>query len=176
MSRLSNIANASLVDVLANFNFTKAVLAINLAAAATVKTTLAISYTIGGVLLTKAALAAQSIAVTHREDASPVTAGDPAYVQPAQQTVIYLLALNAAGTLAVIQGGFAGQVVRFSDNSSKVLTSVGGVPALPVGFAVIGALKVATAPATTFTPGTTALDAAGVTVTYFDLAMVPYAL
>lgn len=176
MNKLSAINDAALRAALGSRCLTKATLAINAASAATVKTTGATSYTINGVFYTKAALAAQSFAVTHREDGSAVTATDAAYVQPAETTVIYLVCLNAVGAVAVVQGGYAGQAVLYANDKSKVLTSDGGVPEIPAGYIAIGAVKVATAAATTFTPGTTALDAAGVTATYFDLSMVPASL
>ena len=57
-----------------------------------------------------------------------------------------------------------------------MLTGTGGIPALPAGYCPIGAIKVKTAAATTFTPGTTALDAAGLTVTFTDLSQLPLTL
>lgn len=160
-------------------NLTKGVLAINAASAATVKTTNALTYAIGGVLYSKAALSAQSIAVTHGANGLPVTAmdGNPAYVQPISSTVIYLVSLDAAGTVSITQGAYAGQVMSFNGNISKRVTDVdGGVPTLPGGNAVIGALKVTTNASATFTPGSTALDSAGVSVTYFDLQTLPVSL
>lgn len=176
MSRLSEIQAAAVRDALGNRCNTKATLAINVGGAATVKTTGTTTYTIGGVLYSKAALSAQSIAVTHRFDGSAVSTADAAYVQPAETTVVYVVALKADGTVAVVQGSYAGQSITFAADKSKVLTGTGGIPALPSGYVAIGAIKVATAAATTFTPGTTALDAAGVTATYYDLALLPVSL
>jgi len=114
--------------------------------------------------------------VTHRFDGKPVTVADPAYVQPINTTVIYVLALNAAGTVAVVQGTYAGQQITYGSDLSKIVTAGGGVPNLPAGYTAIGAIKVVTNGVATFTAGTTALDAAGLTVTYSDLALLPVSL
>ena len=176
MSDLSKISIQDVINALGGMCLTKGVLAINAASAATVKTTNALTYGVGGVLYTKAALAAQSIAPTHRFDGKPVTVADPAYVQPINSTVVYVVALNAAGTVAVVQGTYAGQQVTYGSDLSKIVTAGGGLPTLPAGYTPIGAIKVATNGSTTFTPGTTLLDAAGLTVTYSDLALLPVSL
>lgn len=176
MSDLSTIANRDIYNALANACEVKGGLAINAAGAATVKTTAALNYSVDGVLYSKAILAAQAITVTHRADGKPVTTLDPAYVQPINTTVIYILALNAAGTVAVVQGTYAGQQLVYGSDISKLVTSGGGVPKLPAGYTPFGAIKVVTNGSTTFTPGTTLLDAAGLTVSYFDLALLPTTL
>lgn len=176
MSNISEVHSAGVRAAVGDRCMSKVTLAINAGAAATVKTTGAATYIIGGVFYTKAALAAQSIAATHRFDGEAVSAADPAYVQPAGTTVIYVVALNAAGTVAVVQGSYAGQSITYANDKSKVLVGAGGIPKLPAGYVPIGAIKVATANAATFTPGTTALDAADVTATYFDLAILPASL
>jgi hypothetical protein len=173
--KLANVLDASIRAMFNNRCATLATLAINAGGAATVRTTGTLTYVVDGVFKTKAALTAQSIAVTHRFNGDAVTAADPAYVQPANTTVIYILALNAAGTVAVVQGSYAGQTIAFSRDLSKVLTGQGGVPDLPDGYVPFGAIKVVLG-ATTFTPGTTLLDAANVTATYFDLAHLPTSL
>lgn len=176
MSDLSKLSARDLISAIGTRCMTKITLAINAASAATVKTTGAINYTIGGIFYTAAALSNKAITVTHRADGSAVTANDAAYVQPAETTVVYVLALNAAGTLAVVQGSYAGQSITFSADKSRVITGTGAIPALPAGYCPIGAIKVKTAAATTFTPATTALDAAGLTVTFSDLSQLPLTL
>jgi hypothetical protein len=176
MSSLKNIASAALRSLIGGLCLTKATLAINLAGAATVKTTGATTYLVGGLIYTKAALADQSIAVTHDEDGLLVASGLAAYVQPASTTVIYVIALNADGTVAVVQGSYAGQVQSYPGDLSRVNTGAGGVPSEPAGYTAIGAIKVVTNGATTFTPGTTLLDAAGLTVTYHDVGILPATL
>lgn len=176
MSDLSKITDQDTANAIGGMCLSKVTLAINAGGAATVRTTGACIYTVGGVFSTKAALSAQSVAPTHRFDGRPVTVADPAFVQPINTTVIYVVALNAAGTVAVVQGTFAGQQVTYGSDLSKIVTAGGGVPQLPAGYTAIGAFKVATNGVATFTPGTTLLDAAGVTVTYFDLALLPASL
>ncbi len=176
MSNMSLTSDASLRKLLGNVCMTKATLAINAGGAATVRTTGTTSYLVGGLFYSKAALAAQSLAITHDEKGRPVAEGLAAYVQPINTTVIYVIALNAAGTVAVVQGSYAGQVQNYPRDLSRVETGVGGVPQVPEGYTPIGAIKVVTNGVATFTPGTTALDAAGLTVTYHDAAILPLAL
>lgn len=176
MSDLNKLSVQALINALANRCHTKATLAINAGGAATISTTGVTTYTVGGVFKTKAALSAQSFAATHRADGKPVTTADPQYVQPISTTVIYVVALNAAGTVAVVQGSYEGQQLVYGSDLSKITTMGGGVPELPTGYVPIGAVKVVTDGSTTFTPGTTALDAAGLTVTFFDLAVLPTTL
>lgn len=176
MSELSRVVDQSLGNAIGNACFSKATLAINAASATTIKTTGTTTYTVGGVFYTKAALSAQSFAATHRADGKPVTALDTQYVQPISTTVIYAVALKADGTVAIVQGSYAGQQMTYGSDVSKVTTMGGGIPALPAGYTAIGAVKVVTDGSTTFTPGTTALDDAGVTVTYYDVARLPVTL
>jgi hypothetical protein len=174
MSSLSEIQSAVVAKVLGNRCQGKAVLAINAASAATVKTTNAITYTVNGVALTKTALAAQSMVPTHDAYGDPVAVGILAYVQPASTTVYYVISLNAAGTVAISQGSYAGQTQVYPTNLSKTAIGNGVVPVEPTGYTGVGIVKVVTG-ATTFTPGTTALDAALVTATYFDVDVLPVA-
>lgn len=176
MSSISSIVSADVRKVLMNRCLTKGILAINAGSAATIKTTNAITFTVDGVLLTKAALSAQSMAITHGAFGDPVASGPAAYVQPVLTTVFYVVALNAAGTVAIVQGCFAGQNMVFPNDLSKVIVGNGAIPDEPAGYTAIGVIKVALAGAATFTPGTTALDAASVTATYFDIAILPVAL
>lgn len=176
MSELAKVVDQALVNVIGNACFSKATLAINAALAATIKTTGTTTYTVGGVFYTKAALSAQSFAATHRADGNAVSSADTQYVQPINTTVIYVVALKADGTVGVIQGSYAGQSMSYGSDISKVTLMGGGVPKLPDGYTAIGAVKVATNGVATFTPGTTALDAAGLTVTYYDLARLPATL
>ncbi len=176
MSKLSDVHTAGLLGLLGNVNLTRGILAINAISAATVKSTNAFVYTIGGVYYGKAVLATQSIVTTH--DSYGNVAGG--YVQPLGVTAYLTLGLNAAGVLCSVQGTFAGQTANSSPtvgvgpvyNSGTSFLGSGAVPDVPAGFTAIGVLKVVTTTAT-FTPGTTLLDAAGVLVTYFDVALLP---
>lgn len=172
MSSIANITQDAVRQALYGMCFTKGVLAINAGGAATVRTTNALTYSVGGALFTKAALSAQAITPTHRYDGSPVSAIRPAYVQPVSSTVVYLVCLNAAGTVAVVQGSFAGQQIADPVDLSQVITGAGGNPTEPEGYTCVGSLTVTTNGATTFTPGTTLLDAAGVTIVYRDVSIL----
>lgn len=174
MTTLAQVNDAGLRRALGDRCYSYATLAINAGGAATIKTTGATSYSVDGIMYTKAALSAQSIAVTHNLLGLPVSgasaSGPGAYVQPASTTVVYIVALNAAGTVAIVQGGYNNQAVVLP--GGIVRTSKGENPDVPVGYAPIGAFKVVLG-ATTFTPGTTLLDAANVTVTYTNLSLLP---
>lgn len=181
MSKLSDLANAALASLLGNVNNSDiATFAINIGGAATIKTTGAFKYTVNGVKCAKAALAAQSIAVTH----DAYGAASTGYVQPAGKTVYLTLGLNAAGGVAVVQGSYAGQKPGFDPavgvgaayNQGTSFIGNGAVPDVPAGYTAVAVIKVVTAGVATFTPGTTALDAANVTVSYFDVAVLPAGL
>jgi len=78
-----------------------------------------------------------------------------------EQKALFLLSVDAAGTVHAHQS----RVVPASDMI--------GWPEMPLSHSVIGGLVVETDTSTTFTPGTTALNAAGITTTYVDMAHVP---
>lgn len=110
--------------------------------ATTIKTVNAIDYCIDGVIFTKAAT------------------DNIAFTATAQQAVstfcLYLFSIDSAGTVTVTKG-------------TELGTDTAVLPARPASSAVIGAVKVATDGATTFTGGTTDLGAAGITDTYLNL-------
>jgi hypothetical protein len=174
MSTLKSNQNADLRKLLGNRTYVKATLAINAGSAATIKNTGAIIFSVDGVMLTKAALSAQSIAITHDQFGRDVTTQPSlaAYVQPVLTTVYYIIALNAGGTVATVQGGYAGQALTLNN---QAFLSDGSMPVCPEGYTPVGVIKVALAGAATFTPATTALDAASVTATYFDVSTLPTA-
>lgn len=176
MSSVRDITFSAIVNALLNSCENKPGLAINAASAATIKTTSAPLYTISGAYYNPSALSAQSFAPTHNPFGEAISAATTAaYVQPAGTTVIYLVALNAAGQVAIVQGSYAGQVLSYTADKSKNVLCGGGVPVEPAGYTTIGAVKVVAGSAS-FTPGTTALDAAGLTVTYFDINILPTTL
>lgn len=94
----------------------------------------------------------------------PLSAG---VIQPVLTKCLYLIYVNAAGTVASVQG----KPVLTADLTNGV--AVLKWPDLPANVAPIGAVKITLASTATFTPGTTALDAANVTATYYDLFAVP---
>lgn len=116
--------------------------------AGTIQLAAATIYAINGVTYTKAIT--NNIAV----NALPVQAVDT--------TAIYLIAADAAGTITVYQG--TPQLTADLAAGTKVLQ----YPELPTTVCPLGEMKVVTV-AVTFTAGTTALNAAGVTTTFVDL-------
>lgn len=78
-------------------------------------------------------------------------------VQPASSTRFYALCLDATGAASVING------------TSTTL------PDVPSNLCLVGAVKIVTSAAGTFIPGTTLLDAAQVTATYYNLSCAPVA-
>lgn len=82
-------------------------------------------------------------------------------VQGQSTKAVYLFSVDSAGVVSCTQSDIVadGEDVHY--------------PELPDNEAPIGAIKVVTNASTTFTPGTTDLNAAGVTTTYIDLSMVP---
>ena len=148
-------------------------LTINAAGAATFRTTGTLVFTIGGHVYARAALSAQAFTAGHRPQV-PVTIGSTTY----GTTALYLVQVNSAGTIVTKQSNIA---IAGVDADGKV----NGVPMpapwdqramLPEsddGFAPIGFFKITTNNATTFIPGTTALDAAGITRVDGNLAFNP---
>lgn len=165
--RLDDIMQLALRAQLGNrISGTPAVLAINLGGAATVKTTNAILYTVDQYIFTKAALAAQALSVNATLQAK-ITFQTTFYIQPVSSTVYYLLVMNAAGTVSCLQGTYSGQ--QFT--GANILLGDGSIPdPQDATYVAFGLIKIVTNSSTTFTPGTTALDAAGLTVTFKDLA------
>ena len=147
MSNLSAITNGALLKAIGTQCLVRSALAINAAAAPTVASA-ALTYKVDGVVYTRAALSAQSIVPTHNIFGE-VQAG--ARVLPAGRTQYIVLGVNAAGTVAVVQGTFAGETFPGAPNAglgalSNVGTSFigdGSIPDLPDGFAPIGLIKVA---------------------------------
>lgn len=105
----------------------------------TLKTTIAITYNIYNQRCTKAIT--DNIAMT------------ACAAQAAETFCYYLVSINAAGTVTVTKG----------TNDTYAL------PATPSANVAIGAFKITTAAATTFTSGTTDLSAAGITAVYYDM-------
>lgn len=176
MSALSSIQNGDLRKALGNYCESKIALAISGGSgAATLANTGTINYVIDGVKKTKSALSTQSFAATHdfRGLAVSSTNGIAEYTQPAGTTVYYLVCLNAAGTVAIVQGTYSGQSISVNGQPGLVLTGNGAIPAEPDGYTAIGMVKVVTAGAATFNPATTNFDATNVTSTFYDLDRVP---
>lgn len=166
--RLDDIPQGPLRQALGLRVNTVPVLAINTGGAATVKTTNAIGYTIDGRPYTKAALSAVALAVNTTLQAK-ITFSTALAVQPVSTTVYYILVINAAGTVSCLQGTYSGQTFT----GANIPLGDGSMPDPDdPAYCIIGGIKIVTNSSTTFTPGTTALDAAGLTVTFVDLGGV----
>lgn len=174
MSRLSDVTNIAILNMLGYSNETArgaAVnLAINAAGAATIKSNAAFSYVNNGVKCYKAALAAQSIAPSF----------GLSYIQPINTTVYYTIGLDALGAVCVVQGSYNGQILSLDPTKGVGISQAGAnyvgdgsIPDVPAGYTAIGVIKVVTNGAATFNPSVTLLDAAGLTVTYFDVTVLP---
>ena len=113
--------------------------------AACIKTVNAVDFVIGGQIYSKAAT--DNIAIT-------------ATAQQAISTYcMYLVSIASNGTVTVTKG-------------TELGTDTAVLPALPASSAPLGAFKIATDGATTYTGGTTDNGAAGITDTYYDLMFV----
>ena len=179
---LKNVQRRDIRNLLANRVFNKPVLAINLGGAATVKTTAAIDYCIDGIAYQKAILSAQALTVdTTAQEA--ITGQKTFHTQQANTTAFLLLVVDKDGNVRCLQGLANGQsqVVIGSNTIDlgycKVPKGDGSIPDPNIGqstekYCAFGLIKVATG-ATTFLPGTDALDKASVTFTFYDLSAVP---
>lgn len=154
------------------------VLAINLAGAATVKTTNAINYLKDGKYSSKSALSAVALAAptTSTTKITGVAMTQPEvdqwrfYTLPAGKTCYIVCALDNGGNVVTFQGDYAGQ--DLSTRGGGVTKGTGNVPVIPEGFIPFGLIKVVSTTGT-FLPGTTALDAANLTFTFSDIALLP---
>ena len=182
MNRLDDI-NSAAGRALGTCAFNSGGLAINAASAATFKTTATINYAIDGVFYSKAAFSAQAFPAT-------------TYTVKQGYSTMFLVYVDASGSVGVAQGVPFAQETDPADGVTKnrayrVLPSnlpggastieKGGylrlqnsplIPDLPDGCAPVGVIKVV-ATGADFVPGTTALDAAGITATYFNLSSIP---
>jgi hypothetical protein len=155
-------SNSSITRRLEGYrNLSAAALAINAGGAATFKTTGAYAYLVDGVFKAKAALAAQAFSAGHA-------------IQPVGQTLYYTVGLDAAGTVSTYQGTAPSnnQIAEALANGQPASSVASNIADVPVNVTAVGLIKVATTSAA-FTPGTTALDAAGVTSTFYDVSVLP---
>lgn len=159
--------NSYALRQLANCSIARSGLAINAGAAATVKTANALVFVIGGVIYGASALAARALTLPPESASfSPLKF----YTVPKNTTSYILFVSNAAGTVYAIQSQHQGRDLAFLGRPDK---GDGTVPETPEGFAPIGLIKAVTNGATTFLPGTDALDKAGVAFTFYDLMINP---
>ena len=156
--KLSQINDRAL-RLLGTFCMSRPVAAIG-ATTSAITTTSAIISVIDGIIRNVAALTNQAL----------VSGAEAFRVQPANTTIYYVMAVNAAGTVRTFQGRFNGE--QFTNPTGMNLVGDGTVPDVPDEWCPFALLRIATG-ATTFTPGTTALNAANVTTTIFDVAYLP---
>jgi len=140
---LESITDAALKFLVGNRVMASAAVAIG--STASQVATGAFTFMIGGQIYSKTAVAAG----TAFTDVTP---------QPANTTAMYLLAINAAGTITIING----EPTPIVDGQPSDLR----VPACPLDHAPLGAVKVVTTAA--FIPATTLLSAGTVTDTYYS--------
>ncbi|CAB4158967.1 hypothetical protein UFOVP707_39 [uncultured Caudovirales phage] len=131
-----------------------------------ITSTVAINYAIRG------AFPAPRAAFTNQALVAPT--GETFYVQPASTTVYYTVAVNAAGDVRTFQGSFVGQ--DLTARGGGVAKGDGRVRDVDLDWAPIALIRIATNGSTTFTPGTTALNAAGLTVTITDVCLLPLSM
>ena len=143
MASLKNAFSVAVRELCGFVCLTACTLAINAASAATFKTTGTTTYTNDGKFKTKAALSAQAFAPVSGTHAGLAIG----------QTGYYVVALDGSGTVKTFEG-------------------VGYLPDVDAGYTAIGIIKVVAVSAA-FVPGTTALDNAGLTVTYTDVMVLP---
>lgn len=127
--------------------------------------------------------------------------GDPTTTATVAQTIIGAKGIKTANTVLFSLDGHAGSKAATNNialtgsaipassyrwwlvtvDTSGNFTATPGtdnknvLPDIPASQSVVGAFKIATAAATTFTPGTTGLNSTGITDTYYDLSVVPTA-
>jgi len=109
-----------------------------------------VDYAINGVMYTKAA--ADNIAITATAEQAALT------------SCLYLITLNAAGTVATVKGTEE-LTAALSDNRASLV-----LPKTPADVCPIGYFRIDTAAATVFIGNTTDLSATGITDTIVNLA------
>jgi hypothetical protein len=139
----------------------------------TIKTTVAINYVLDGRHLSKAITDNIGIAVVGGPAIYQAAAGGVATFNGAftggvtGSTRLYLLSFDAAGNVGVVTG-------RVVDGAELAAGRVSlEYPDCPNLMCPFGAMRVALTSGAAFVPGTTALNAAGVTTTFINLATVP---
>lgn len=180
MPKLSDVSNKALREILGTYSAgAVAVPAINAGSAATFKTTqspaASLSVVINGQPKLLADASAKALA-TLAALQNPITGQDGYYVQPVSTTVYYLIVVNYALTWYTIQGTYSGQVISRPYGLNGL--GDGSMPDIAVAetYAPVGAIKIVTDSTHTFTPATTALDAAGITATYASIFKLGNAL
>lgn len=105
----------------------------------------------------------------HKADAATVAPFTAATAQGLLTKCLYLVCIDSAGTITTVKG--TPQLTADLTAGTKVLQW----PVPTAGTCPVGAVKIAVTTSYNFTAGTTALDATGVTATYYDFFAVPTA-
>lgn len=173
MSSVSALSIRSIGEAFANTVLGHVAAAVDAGNLAGVKTAAAVQYCIGGLTYATGAAVAAGMVVTHDSFGEPVRVAKPAYIQPADTVVYYSICINAAGTVAVVQGSYAGQVILDQRDLSRTMIGDGEIPVTPAGYIALAIVRVETI-TSTFTPGTTELDADGVSSSVFGINSIPW--
>lgn len=153
-----------------NLAFTSGALA-DSATAAKIKTTATITFTINGVFKSKGAtdniVPSYTGASVYRAPTGVGTAEGPFTGGANGSTRLYNVYLDADGNFSVLPGPIV--------DTAALAAGTAALHFAPPqkDKACIGAMRIAVTAGTTFVPGTTALDATGVTTTYLNLSSVP---
>lgn len=160
---LADIEKADFVINMSNRSYSKGALAIHGTNLFDALTAAAVTYSINGILYTKAAMASVGAATLGGANGALDETCAAATMTPQLPgfDAAYLLLLDAAGTVKATQG------------ASVATGGVVQVPGCPPLYAPFGLIKVRNASGSNFVFGTTVFNAAGVTTTFFDVSASP---
>lgn len=160
---LNDVSNESLRNLLGNRSFTLGILGIDGTNTENVETQATVQYCINGVLTLNAAITEIDLSAKKpvAQDGTEGVAGAFAAL-PDGKSGIYMLVFNGTSNyVGVVVGDYVttGSAVPY--------------PSTPPGWCPFGAIKVDNASGSNFVLGTTALDASGITDTYYNLSVSP---
>jgi hypothetical protein len=148
-----------------NLAYTSGALA-NGTTAGTIKTTVAVTFTVNGVFYSKAIT--DNIAISYTGPSVYGAATNGSFTgATGGSTRLYGLYMDTAGAVSIEPG----PIVNTAELSAG--TAALHFPAPKRGLTCFGVMRIAVTANTTFIPGTTALGAAGVTTTYLNLSSIP---
>jgi hypothetical protein len=137
--------------------------------AGTIKSTVAITYTIDGAFKSKAITDNIAIAYTgpavYSQNSTIANGGFTGGANGS--TRLYGIYLDGAGAVSILPG----QIVDTAQLAAG--TAALQFPDVPKSVCTIGVMRVVVTAGTTFVPGTTALAATGVTTTFVNLSAMP---
>ena len=122
--------------------------------AGTFKTVNTVTFTIDGVFKSKAATDNLTFSAGHT-------------TVPVSSSVLFLVCINAAGTVSTVQG----KIVLTAGVTAG--TTPLEYPEVPADVAAIGYVRIDTSASVPFVPGTSDLSLSGITDTWGDLMVVP---